>query len=335
MNSIFPIELDREQRRHLEDARELWAVWAPLARRRDELAGALGWKTVKGRQYLTHYWHDGDTGEKRMMSLGPRSEEAEKRKEEWERERREVDLAIARLKPRLDALGRVGRALRVGRLETAGAEVLRQVWRAGMLGNDLVIVGSAAVHLYEASAGVLVPQAVMPEGDLDLAAAERRPDHDELLRVLRRADKSFRGRASDYSFANRDGFRVDVLSLSDMRTFFTALPDISSGQERVLAEAFALPTVEAIGVARDGFPVPMYGLDPRTFALLKYVRAEFDLDRHRNAAEIDRDQAFAVGALVARYWRHEFDPEWFDAFPGLAEGLEASGPDSGGARFFM
>lgn len=335
MDRIEPIELDREQRRHLEDVRELWEAWAPLSKRRDELAGALAWKTVKDRQYLVRYWHDEDLGDKRMTSLGPRSEETERRKEEWERDRKETDLAVARMKPRLEGLGRVGRALRVGRLERAGSDVLRQVWRAGLLGSDLIVVGSAAIHLYEAAAGVLIPRAIMPEGDLDLASLDRRPDADDLLKVLRRADKSFRGRDDECSFSNADGFRVDVMVLRDMRAFYVGLGDLSSDQERVLKEVFDLPMVKAVAVGRDGLPVPMTGLDPRAFALLKYVRAEFDPDRRRNAAEIDREQAFAVGALVVRHWRHEFEPEWLEAFPGLAEGLDVVSPHSGGTRFFV
>ena len=85
-------------------------------------------------------------------------------------------------------------------------------------------------------------------------------------------------------------------------------------------DVLGLPPVRAVGVGRDGLPVRMVGLDPRAFAILKYARAEFDPERGRNAAEIDRDQALVVGALVGRYWRHEFDPEWLEAFPGLCRG---------------
>jgi hypothetical protein len=329
-------DMTREQRRHLEDARELWEVWAPLAKRRDELAGAAGWKTVGDRQYLVRYWQDEDTGDKRMTSLGPRSPETEKQKNEFERDRAQVDASLAKLKPRLDGLARVGRALRVGRLEKTPADVLRQLWRAELLGSDLMIVGSAAIHLYEATAGVLAPQALLPEGDLDLAVVSRSGvEEDDLLRILRRADKTFRRGVRDTSFANADGFRVELTSLVEMRSFFSGLRHLSSEQHDVIDDVLGLPPVRAVGVGRDGLPVRMVGLDPRAFAILKYARAEFDQERGRNAAEIDRDQALVVGALVGRYWRHEFDPEWLEAFPGLAEGIDADSPDHGGPRFFM
>jgi nucleotide-binding universal stress UspA family protein len=150
----------------------------------------MAWKSVKGHDYLVRYWNDEDVGDKRMTSLGPRSPETEAAKAEFERNRAAVDGALAQLKERLDALARVGKALRVGRLETPAADVLRQFWRAGMLGADLMVAGSAAIHLYEASAGVRVPQAIVPEGDLDLLmVGGGRLDFDDIERVARRADK--------------------------------------------------------------------------------------------------------------------------------------------------
>ncbi len=331
MDQLLPNDLTREQRRHLEDVRELWEAWAPLTKRRDELVGSMAWKTVKDRQYLVRYWHSGDTGDKKMTSLGPRSPETEEAKLKFERDRVEVDAALAKFRPRLDGLARVGRALRVGRLETAAADVLREVWKADLLGTGLTVVGSSAIHLYEASASVLVPQAIVPSGDLDLMVLHRSgADVDDLARILRRADRTFRP-VRDLSFANADGFRVDVLPLDRMRSFYSGLGDLTSEQHRVLDEAVDLPPVQAVGVARDGLPVPMAGLDPRSFALLKFVRAEFDQDRSRNAAEIDRDQAFAVGAIVANYWRQEFEPEWLEAFPGLAEQIGAESPEDRGS----
>jgi hypothetical protein len=335
MDQPLPSDLTREQRRHLEDARELWEAWAPLTKRREALTGAIAWKTVKERQYLVRYWQDVDIGEKRMTSLGARSPETEEAKLKFERDRVEVDAALAKLRPRLHGLARVGRALRVGRLETIAADVLREVWKADLLGTGLMVVGSSAIHLYEASASVLVPQAIIPAGDLDLTILDHSgPGVDDLARILRRADKTFRP-VRDLSFANADGFRVEVVPLDRMRSFYSSLGDLTSEQYRVLDSALDLPPVHAVGVARDGLPVPMAGLDPRAFSLLKYVRAGFDQDRSRNAAEIDRDQAFAVGAIVANYWRQEFESEWLEAFPGLAEQIGAESPEDTGPRFFM
>jgi len=329
------LEFSREQRRHLEDVRELWDVWAPLAKERDELAGALAWKLVKGREYLVRYWNDEDVGDKRMNSLGPRSPETEAAKADFDRRRAVVDGSMGRMRGRLDALARVGKALRVGRLETPAADVLRQFWRADMLGADLTVIGSAAIHLYEASAGVGVPQAIVPAGDLDLAVVHGHQwDRDDIERIARRANKTFRWRGDRPSLVNADGFRIDIVDTGKLHSSIADLHDLSSSQQRALDEVLDLPPVKAIAVGRDGMPVPMVGIDPRCFTLVKFVRAECDPERHRNAAEIDREQAIAVGTLVERHWREQFEPEWLEAFPELARSLGHEDPDGGGPAFF-
>jgi len=328
-------DFTREQRRHLEDARELWQAWAPLIKRREELAGAVAWKTVKERQYLVRYWQDGDTGEKRMTSLGVRSPETEEAKLKFERDRVEVDAAMAKFRPRLDGLARVGRALRVGRLETPASDVLRQFWRADMLGADLMVAGSAAIHLYEASAGVRVPQAIVPEGDLDLLmVAGGRLDFDDIERVARRADKTFRWQRDRKSLSNNDGFRIDIIDRGALHSTLADLSDLSLVQHGALDAVLELPPVNAIAVGRDGMPVPMVGIDPRAFTLLKFVRAEFDWRRSGNASQIDREQAVAVGTLVEMHWRERFEPEWLEPFPDLARSLGHDDPDGGGPAFF-
>jgi hypothetical protein len=330
------VELSREQRRHLEDVRELWDVWAPLAQERDELTGALAWKVVKGREYLVRYWNDADVGDKRMNSLGPRSPETEAKKTDFERRRAIVAASMARLKGRLDALARVGKALRVGRLETPAANVLRQFWRADMLGTDLMVAGSAVIHLYEASVGVRIPQIIVPEGDLDLLmVGGGRLDLDDIERVVRRADTTYSWQRDRKSLGNDDGFRVDIIDRDALRSTLVDLSsDLSSEQCRALDAVFELPPVKAIAVGRDGMPVPMVGIDPRCFTLLKFVRAEFDPERHRKSAEIDREQAIAVGTLVERRRRERFEPEWLEAFPELARQLGHEDPDNERPAFF-
>jgi hypothetical protein len=335
MNSPSVTELSREQRRHLEDVRELWDAWSKLAQKRDGLAGAMAWKQVKGRDYLVRYWNDEDVGDKRMTSLGPRSPETEATKVEFERNRAAVDGSLAQLKGRLEALARVGKALRVGRLETPASDVLRQFWRADMLGTDLMVAGSAAIHLYEASAGVRVPQAIVPEGDLDLLmVGGGRLDPDDIERVARRADKTFRWQRDRKSLSNSDGFRIDIIDRGALHSTLADLSDLSSEQRSALDAVFELPPVNAIAVGRDGMPVPMVGIDPRCFTLLKFVRAEFDWKRSGNASQVDREQAIAVGTLVERHWRERFEPEWLEPFPEFARSLGHEDPDSRGPAFF-
>jgi hypothetical protein len=287
------------------------------------------------RRLLQQNRNDEDVGDKRMTSLGPRSTETEAAKAEFERNRSAVDGSLAQLKERLDTLARVGKALRVGRLETTASDVLLQFWRADMLGADLMVAGSAVIHLYEASAGVRVPQAIVPEGDLDLLmVGGGRLDFDDIERVARRADKTFRWQRDRQSLNNNNGFRIDIIDRDALHSALADLSDLSSEQRSALDAVLELPPVNAIAVGRDGMPVPMVGIDPRAFTLLKFGRAEFDPRRSGNASRIDREQSVAVGTLVETHWRERFEPEWLEAFPELARSLGHEDPDGGGPAFF-
>jgi hypothetical protein len=56
-----------------------------------------------------------------------------------------------------------------------------------------MVIGSAAMHLYEASAGAFLSRSIVVDGDLDLLSTAKTPleAFEELLPVIRRADKSF------------------------------------------------------------------------------------------------------------------------------------------------
>lgn len=87
----------------------------------------------------------------------------------------------------------MGKALRMGLLDPIAGDVLRELSRKELLGEDLMIIGSTGPHLYEAVAGTLLPRSLIVEGDLDLmsSAESRQEAIDALLPVLRLADKSF------------------------------------------------------------------------------------------------------------------------------------------------
>lgn len=325
MSYLDPIAMDPIQIRHLADAREFWRDYGPLAVERKRLRGAMGWKTVKGREYLTWYITDPFSGQKTMRSIGPRSPQTEAKKAEFDRRRPEVDAAIERLKERLAPLIRVGKALRIGRLEPAAGEVLRTLGENALLGPDLMVIGGAAMHLYECSAGALLPASIIPAGDLDLMTTAENPGDalDELLPVLRRADKSFRIHDASGAVRNEDGFRVHLhirRSVDDLRT--------SDEQAGVLHCMLQMAPVRTVAIARDGMPAEMIGIDPRAFALIKYAFANLGPRRMGAADRLAHDQALAVGRLVARFGSRPFDPEQLAAFPVFAEQVEAGDPEA-------
>jgi hypothetical protein len=171
-----------------------------------------------------------------MGSLGRRSAETEEKKADFELGRAEVDKVMAELKRDLDPLIRVGRALRIGRLEPIAGDVLRELARQELLGPKLMVIGSAAMHLYDASAGALLPRSIIPEGDLDLlsSAESRREGLEEVLPVLRRADKSFAIHGPSQTARNDRGFRVHMHTRRSLVRSIDRLGEASEEQLLVL-----------------------------------------------------------------------------------------------------
>ena len=234
------------------------------------------------------------------------------------------DKAAAEMERELEPLLRVGRALRIGRLEPIAGDVLRELARQGLLGPKLMVIGSAAVSLYEASAGAMLPRSIITEGDLDLlSSADSSPAAmEELLPVLLRADKSFAIHGRPRSIRNDRGFRVDLHTRRSLLRSIDQLDGASEEQLSVLHSLVDLEPVSAVAIARDGAPVGMTGMDPRAFAIMKYALASLEPDRDGAAARLAKDQAFAVGRLVMRFGSRPFEDEHLAAFPAFAESIE-------------
>jgi hypothetical protein len=329
MIDLEPVPMDRAQIRHLEEAREMWDRYDFVMSLQEKFRGAMGWKKVGPHEYLTTYWTDPATGKKQMNSLGRRSPETEKKKADFDRGRAEVDKSAAEMERELEPLFRVGRALRIGRLESIAGDVLRELARQELLGPKLMVIGSAAMSLYEASAGAMLPMAIRTQGDLDLlsSADSRLEAMEELLPVIQRADKSFAPHSPSRTIRNERGFRVDLHTRRSLLRSIDRLDEASEEQLSVLRNLVDLDPVSAVTIARDGAPVGMTGMDPRAFAIMKYALARLDPRREGAAARLAKDQAFAVGRLVMRFGLRPFEDDQLAAFPAFAESIETGDPE--------
>jgi hypothetical protein len=329
MSDLDPLPMDRAQIRHLEDAREMWDRYEFFMTLQERFRGAMGWKKVGPHEYLTTYWTDPVTGKKQMNSLGRRSPETEKKKADFDRGRAEVDKVAAEMKHELEPLIRVGRALRIGRLEPIAGDVLRELARHELPGPNLMVIGSAVMHLYEASAGARLPRSILTEGDLDLlsSADSRQEAMEELLPIIQRADKSFSFHGPSRTSRNGAGFRVHMHTRRSLLRSIDQLDGASDEQLSVLHSLLELEPVSAVAIARDGAPVGMAGMDPRAFALTKYAMATLDPDRDGTAIRLAKDQAFATGRLVTRFGSRPFEDYQLAAFPAFTESIEAGDPE--------
>lgn len=334
-----------EQRRQLVDTRQLWDGWDAARERLIRHQGSMAWRTAGGHEYLARL--DGPAHRRRTRSLGRRSPETERVCSEFIEGKQQAREAVQRMGERLAGMARVNRALGLARVPLAAAKIMRVLHRRGVLGRNVVIVGTNAVYAYEAAAGVFVASDMLATGDLDILLDARRKlrlrgneEPPGLLDMLRDADRSFAVvGARGFRAVNRDGYQVDLIKPMPKDVLVSQEPDAIGGADDLQAAHIPnmrwvanAPKFEAVAVGEDGMPVPMACPDPRAFALYKLWMGTQDRTRDPLKRARDVEQAHAVAGIV-----HEhlpllaFEPEHLACFPKQAADLGAAadffGPD--------
>lgn len=317
---MFYKELSNEARRQLIDTQQrgeaLRAVRFDLRRRFD---GSMTWKERDGREYLYR---------RRLRrvdkSLGVRSAQTETMYAAFTEGRRAVDEKEAGLRRALETMAPVNRVMGLGRIPRLVARILRRLDEAGVLGDQVCVVGTNALFAYEAHAGIRFESSLLATADIDIALDARRRLRmatrmmpNGLIGLLRQVDKTFgplmRG---SYRAANADGFVVDLITAQPR-----GLKTMTGGQPRRLGgaagalpfddvEAAEVPRLEVIvdaprfmatAIDEDGLPVWVAAADPRWWAAHKLWLAE-ESSREPLKRERDRSQAMAVATMLARTW---------------------------------
>jgi Nucleotidyltransferase len=313
--------LEWEQRRHLDEVRDLWRTLGPLLQQRHQFAGGVTWKQVKGYEYLARFQTDPVTHAKKFEYLGKRKPETERIYADFQRERADLDSHLAALQRRMDFAARVSKALRLGRMPTQAADALRAVWRAG-LDKDVIVVGSANIYAYELLTGLLVPREAMPAEDLDLMLLARSEEAvDDLKRVLVTADRSYRFNNQSSEFIASDGFRIGLQARREVENGLAGAASEGIDREAV-AWALGTSAVSGMVLGRDGQPTGASFLDPRAFLLLTACAVRTGLMQGPQAeARIE-----AVTEMVAREWTEPFPEQFVELSPVLEEAF--GGPRS-------
>jgi hypothetical protein len=312
-------ELDNETRQRLIDVKQrgeaLRAVRAELKRR---FAGSMEWRQRAGRDYL--YRRTG----KVEKALGPRSAGTETIHAAFRQGKAAAEEREAGLRRTLESMARVNRAMGLGRVPRIVGRILRRLDEAGVLGEQVCVVGTNALFAYEAHAGLRFDSGLLATSDVDIAldarrnlglAAKSMPDG--LLGLLRKVDQTFAARTDgSFTAVNASGMMVDLIT-PEPRNRMAVAP---RGRRRLggLADNVVVEDVEAVevprlemivdaprftvtAVAEDGLPVWIAAADPRWWAAHKLWLAT-EPTREPLKRQRDRDQGKAVAAMLAGFW---------------------------------
>jgi hypothetical protein len=269
--------IDDEGLRLLANLEQRYGIW--MQAERVLVPGRLAWKTISGRDYLYRLTNGRGDG----RSLGPRSPGTEEQYEIARNARQTVDT----LWPLLKRDGALYSALRLPRISSPAADLLREFDRYELLGSSLMVVGTNAMAVYEIEARTRFATAAGVDSTLDFdvtwVAAQARQTTlmavgaapRTLVEVMKRVDSTYTiNTERTFQIRNARGYEVELLLPKSIEG---TLPRNESLQPIALPEQdWLLPgrRIEHVICGLDGLPSRIIAPDPRYFALQKLWLAD-------------------------------------------------------------
>jgi hypothetical protein len=275
-------------------------------------AGTMFWRTVGGHEYLYRRVKNIE------KSLGPKGPETEQAYEAFQSGRERAGDRHLGHRTTLEDMARCNRVVGLARVPRHVARILRRLDQAGVLGDQVCVVGTNALFAYEAISGVQFGSELLATEDFDIALGARkslalaaRMVPEGLLGLLRRVDPSFELVGNTYSAQNRAGLMVDLITPAP-RNRLKAVPlgkrrlggaskDLQAIEVPRLDMIVDAPRVSTTAIGEDGLPVWIAAADPRWWAAHKFWLAGL---QGRNAVKRDRDRepGVAVCQMLATNW---------------------------------
>lgn len=293
--------LSNDQSRQLIDVSQVFAGYrAAMRERRVGYRYAMRWRTIKGHDYLY-------CGQK---SLGARNAETEQKYDADTRRRAQLDERIASAKARLSEMAPVNRALRLGRVPTLPARLLRALYDEGAFDHGMIVIGTHALFAYEVAAGEFFQADLLATTDLDLGwdANSRLSLFNEtgsavsVLSILQRVDRSFEaGSAYGFSATNKDNFIVEIIP--PVESAFVATTDVAGDLPAnpipEIKSLLSQPPYAVTAIGEDGLPVDILASQPNLFVAHKRAISDQDSGRPTLQRRRDRAQADKVSSVLS------------------------------------
>jgi hypothetical protein len=168
-------------------------------------------------------------------------------------------------------MARINRALRINRVPATEARILSALDREGLLGKQILVVGTNALYAYECMTGVLVAGELLATEDMDLLW-DHRPrlslvvndvESRGILGILREVDHTFQP-AGPRSFRaeNDDRYLVDLIRPQESDFRVNAPEKIWQSEEELYAVGIEglqwlvnTPKVEETVIGSNGMPL--------------------------------------------------------------------------------
>jgi hypothetical protein len=321
-------EYSTESQRVRANLEQTYAAWVDARREADAMPASMYWASKDGSDYL----YVKETSQDNGSSIGRRSPQLEAQYQNH------IDTK-ARLKERIHALDaqmteRAGlyRRLRLPSIPDRQAEILRKLDIEGLLGTDLMVVGTNAFIAYELAAGARFPTGNEETEDFDMAWCRgtkasllghtaRTTGRKTFFAVLKSLDSSYQiNPRKPYQAVNQTGYEVELLaapSTHPLPKFEPFEPMVTLIEQEWLLQGMPLSVVVA---TVRGRACPLYVPDPRWMALHKLWLAK---KPERNPTKKPKDQRQGEVLLDAtRFFLSDSHPLNVDFVLSLPEELQ-------------
>ena len=287
-------------------------------------------KQISGYTYLYEI-HDRNGNGK---SLGPWSEDQERRLEAYRTQKAEIRARRDTSKVALDESARLARALRLPMIASEAGPILREADRRGLLDGALLVVGTNTMPAYALEAGGVIRDLPDETADFDLAWTETRESDGEqiLWQLLKAVDPTFTiNTERTFQARNAKAYEVEILvapsRLNSLARTDRPRPMPLPEQEWLLLGR----PVDQVVICRDGSPARIVAPDPRWFALQKLWMAE---QPKRNPLKRRKDQrqgTLLLGAIREAMPHYPLDDAFEAMLPGELAPLFARWAERSGA----
>lgn len=315
--------MSNQQRLFLVESSQLLEAWRHSRSAAMGYRGGMKWVKSGGHEYLVRLTDSKGNGK----SLGKRTAENEAIYQAFLDGRSAAIERYKSLSSRLKEQSRLNKAVGLGRLPRAVADILIAL-DAKATSLDFRVVGTHALFAYEAMAGVFFSQELLASGDVDMLYDPRKKlslvaaklDGNGLLGLLKSVDKTFAPiKSGGFRAVNNHGFMVDlIVPEQDMRQHEPvsfASGDLVASEVPGLQWLCNAPAVQSTVIAESGMPLIVNVPDPRAFAIHKaWLSGRTDRDPVKK--QRDLAQSVMVLALLRQHLPlFPLEPERLRYFP--------------------
>jgi hypothetical protein len=311
---------------------QAYSFWLDSRQALQSLPVSMYWAERSGSEYLYVKQNTQDGG----TSLGVRSAETEQQLLAYTQEKQALQERVANADELITARAALYRRMRLPSLPDKQAEILRKLDIEGLLGTDVMVVGTNAFSAYEWAANAIFPVGNEETQDFDLTwcrgtraalvlagkeakTQEKEAPKKSLIQVLRSIDSSYAvSKKKPYQALNSGGYEVELLAAPSCHPLpkdqgFEPMATLVEQEWLLLGRP-----VSAVVATLRGRACPLTVPDPRFMALHKLWLAD---KPERNPAKKEKDRRQGNVLLDAvRYFMessHPLNVDFVFEIPGM------------------